>query len=68
MLPERLRRRSRAYAWWYLLIGCGFLLLGLNRLVMRDTAWQVGLRWAVAAGFFTLSYLEFRLAGRGRRE
>jgi len=70
MLPEKIRRRSRLFAWWYLLIGCGFVLLGATRLVLRDTFWQVGLRWAVAAGFFALSYLEFRFGGtagkRGR--
>jgi uncharacterized membrane protein YhaH (DUF805 family) len=69
MLPEKHRRRSKFYGWWYLLIGCGFLLLGLNRLLLGDTFWQVGLRCGVAAGFFALSVLEFRHAqkpGGGR--
>jgi|YelNatPaOPRAMG01_1025707.scaffolds.fasta_scaffold110848_2 hypothetical protein len=67
MPAQKPRRGSRLFAWWYLLIGCGFLLLGLNRLVLRDAAWQVGLRWAVAAGFFVLSYVEFRAGGAARK-
>lgn len=68
MLPERIRRRSRLFALWYFLIGCGFLLLGVNRLILRDAFWQVGLRWLISAGFFALSYLEFRFGGKRGRE
>ncbi len=46
--------------WWYLSIGAGFLLLGINRLLMHDRSWLVTLRWLIAAGFFLLGALELR--------
>jgi hypothetical protein len=56
-------KRSRVLGWWYLSIGAGFLLLGLNRLLMHDRAWLVLLRWLVAAGFFLLGGLELTRPG-----
>ncbi len=50
----------RFYAWWYAFIGAGFTLLALNRLVQGDRSWLVLLRCFIAAGFFALSWLEFR--------
>lgn len=55
--------RSQLYAWWYLCIGAGFLLLGFRYLLLGDRWPLVILRWAISAGFFALSYFEFR---RGR--
>ncbi len=53
-------KRSRWLGWWYLSIGAGFLLLGVNRLLMHDRSWLVMLRWLIAAGFFLLGSLELR--------
>jgi hypothetical protein len=57
----------RLFAWWYLLIACGFVLLGVNRLVVRDAFWAAAIRFLIAAGFFTLAWFEFRYRGRLRR-
>jgi hypothetical protein len=57
-------KRSRVLGWWYLSIGAGFLLLGLNRLLIGDRSWLAALRWLIAAGFFLLGALEVR---RNRR-
>lgn len=57
--------RSKLFGWWYLTIGAGFLLLGVNRLLLGETAWLVSLRFLIAAGFFVLGY--FELKGKLRR-
>lgn len=58
--------RSRLLGWWYVSIGAGFVLLGVNRLLHGDRSWLVTLRWVIAAGFFLLGYIELRLGGRRR--
>jgi hypothetical protein len=63
--PTKKPRRSPLLGWWYLSIGGGFLLLGLNRLLAGEPAWAVGLRWAIAGGFLALGC--FELAGGPRR-
>lgn len=53
-------RRSPLLGWWYLSIGAGFFLLGLNRLLLQEALWGVALRWAIAAGFLLLGCWELR--------
>ena len=64
MRERESRLRSRLFGWWYVSIGAGFVLLGVNRLIQGARAGAIALRWAIAAGFFLLGYLELR---RGRR-
>ncbi len=59
MPPER-KPRPRWFAWWYLSIGAGFLVLGVARLIAGDRVLLVALRWLIGAGFFTLGYFELR--------
>jgi hypothetical protein len=63
MPPADRPRRSRLFGWWYLSIGAGFTLLGVSRLLAGERLALVVLRWAIAAGFFALGYIE--LARRG---
>jgi len=60
------RKRSRVFGWWYLSIGAGFVLLGVNRLLMHDRSWPVALRWVIAAGFFLLGSFELSRPGSRR--
>ena len=62
------RWRARLFGWWYVSIGAGFVLLGLSRLIQGGPAGPVALRWAIAAGFFLLGYLELRPDRRGGEE
>jgi hypothetical protein len=47
-------------AWWYVAIAVGFLLLAINRAIVGDRPWLVGLRLVIALGFSALAALEFR--------
>jgi hypothetical protein len=58
-LPSPLSR-SRTYAWWYLTIALGFLLLAVNKALTGEKTWLVVLRLVIAAGFAALGYCEFR--------
>ncbi len=49
-----------AFAWWYFAIAAGFVLLGLQRLVIGGTLLEAGWRWLVAAGFLALGWLTLR--------
>ena len=51
---------SRMVAWWYAAIATGFLLLALNRVVLGDRSWLIGVRLTIAAGFGALAAMEFR--------
>ncbi len=55
--------RARWFAWWYLSIGLGFLLLAVRTAIAAAPFWQVGLRLVIAVGFFLLAYAQFRSAG-----
>jgi hypothetical protein len=55
-----MQAKSRVYAWWYLTIALGFLLLGVNKALTGEKAWLVVLRFVIAAGFAALGYSEFR--------
>jgi hypothetical protein len=54
------------FAWWYLAISLGFVLLAVSRAIMGEKAWLVGIRIVIAAGFAVLSAFEFRARGRRR--
>jgi len=59
------RPPSALLGWWYLTIGAGFALLGVNRMVGGESFWGVGLRWVIAAGFLLLGFWELRGGRRG---
>ena len=59
------RRPSALLGWWYLTIGAGFALLGVNRMVVGESVWGVGLRWVIAASFLLLGFWELRGGRRG---
>ncbi|HLJ49919.1 MAG TPA: hypothetical protein VKU01_28090 [Bryobacteraceae bacterium] len=46
--------RNQLLAWWYFAIAGGFLLLGINRLILGSVWWQIALRWAISIGFLLL--------------
>jgi len=52
---------SRLAAWWYGAIALGFLLLAVNRAILGEKTWLIGVRLAIALGFAVLSALEFRV-------
>jgi hypothetical protein len=45
-------------AWWYGAIALGFVLLGIDHLVMGDNPWLIAVRFAIAAGFGFLAWFE----------
>lgn len=47
-------------AWWYVTISLGFSLLAVNRAIMGEKPWLIGLRAVIALGFALLAALEFR--------
>ncbi len=53
-------KRSLVFGWWYISIGVGFLLLGLNRILLHDRFWAVLIRWLIAVGFLALGCMELR--------
>ena len=55
------------YAWWYLCIGLGFVLLGMRSVIRGDGPWSVGLRLVIALGFFALGVSTLRSAYTARR-
>ena len=57
------RRRSALLGWWYLSIGAGFFLLGLNRLLVGDALWGVAVRWLIAVSYTHLRAHETVLGG-----
>jgi len=59
------RRPSALLGWWYLAIGAGFALLGINRMVVGESFWSAGLRWLIALGFLLLGFWELRGGRRG---
>ena len=45
---------GRLWAYWYVCIGLGFLLLGLRSLLAGAPPWTVALRWIIGLGFIIL--------------
>ena len=52
--------RSKLFACWYAAIGAGFLLLGINRLIVGGVEWINALRFVISAGFFVLAWMQYR--------
>jgi hypothetical protein len=48
------------FAWWYLSIAIGFVLLAVRTLLFGEGAWGVVLRLIIAVGFAALAFFEFR--------
>lgn len=57
------RSSSRWFAWWYLAISLGFILLAIRYAIAGEKTWLIALRLVIAAGFGVLSFLEFRAGG-----
>jgi hypothetical protein len=49
----------RFLAWWYVLIGAGFVALGVRAVIARVPLWAVGLRLAIGVGFVSLGVLSW---------
>ncbi len=47
-------RSRRLLGWWYVAIGAGFILLGIQRWMLGEGLSALLLRWAIAAGFLLL--------------
>ncbi len=47
-------RSRRLFGWWYVAIGAGFILLGIQRWMLGEGVRALLLRWAIAAGFLLL--------------
>jgi hypothetical protein len=58
--------RFRWFGWWYATIASGFALLAINRAIVGEKLWLVGVRVVISLGFGLLAYMEF--AGVGRRK
>lgn len=54
------RLSSRWMAWWYSAIALGFALLAINRAIVGEKLWLIGVRVVIAFGFGTLALMEFR--------
>ena len=57
MMP---RLNSRWMAWWYCAIALGFALLAVNRAIVGEKLWLIGVRVVIALGFAILAFMEFR--------
>jgi hypothetical protein len=51
--------RTRMFAWWYFSIAGGFLLLGINRLLLGQRAGLVIAQLAAAAAFLLFGLLSW---------
>ncbi|HTA43855.1 MAG TPA: hypothetical protein VK789_15475 [Bryobacteraceae bacterium] len=51
---------SRGFGWWYLSIGIGFVLLAIVHMLQGARFADVALRFAVAAGFGLLGWMQLR--------
>ena len=54
------RLNSRWMAWWYSAIALGFVLLAVNRAIIGEKLWLIGVRVVIALGFAILAFMEFR--------
>jgi hypothetical protein len=52
------------FAWWYLTIAAGYLLLAIANGLQGGSAGGVLLRVVIAVGFAALAVFEFRTRGR----
>jgi hypothetical protein len=58
--------RFRWFGWWYAAIAAGFALLAINRALVGEKLWLVGVRVVISLGFALLAYMEFSGLGRGK--
>jgi hypothetical protein len=58
--PPTRSLKSTLFGCWYVAIGAGFLLLGINRLIIGGVPWLIGLRFVISVGFFLLGYAELK--------
>jgi hypothetical protein len=54
------RLNARWMAWWYFAIALGFVLLAINRAMMGEKLWLIGVRVVIALGFAILAVGEMR--------
>ncbi|MGI8960968.1 MAG: hypothetical protein ACR2IV_14635 [Bryobacteraceae bacterium] len=54
------RLNSRWMAWWYAAIALGFALLAIDRAIVGEKLWLIGVRVVIALGFAALAVMEFR--------
>ena len=59
------RLNSRWMAWWYFSIALGFALLAINRAIVGEKPWLIGVRVVIALGFGALAAMEYK-AKNGR--
>ncbi len=52
--------QSKHWAWWYLSISVGFLLLALNYLIRGARLAQIVLRVVVSLGFAALAWMQWK--------
>ena len=52
--------QSKHWAWWYLSISVGFLLLALNYLIRGARLFQIVVRVVIALGFAALASMQWR--------
>jgi len=50
-------RQGRLWAYWYICIGVGFILLGLRNLLADAAVRTIALRWIIGLGFIILGAL-----------
>ena len=51
------RLNSRWMAWWYTTIALGFALLAINRAIVGEKLWLIGVRVVIALGFAVLALM-----------
>jgi hypothetical protein len=61
---EKKNRRARMFAWWYVCIGGGFILLAIRSALRPDLTWSVALRVLIAFGFVALGIGSLRSPSR----
>ncbi|MFL6353235.1 MAG: hypothetical protein ACJ74Z_15505 [Bryobacteraceae bacterium] len=54
------RLNSGWMGWWYSAIALGFALLAINRAIVGEKLWLIGVRVVIALGFAALAAMEFR--------
>jgi hypothetical protein len=59
-----MQTKSRIYAWWYLTVALGFVLLAVNKALTGEKTWLIVLRLVIAGGFAALGYAELRARRR----
>ena len=61
-----LRAARKWFAWWYLTIAIGYVLLAVATGLRGGTMGGVALRLVIAVGFAALAVMEFRTRNRSR--